>query len=631
MYFKITTRFNSQTTTYEPYCRLVESFRNSEGRVCHKTIVQVGFMPDASPEQMNIIQKQLTLRAERKIALFEETDPVAMRYIHTLWNRIIDEKKLDISHAEIKKNEKMVYENSIEHKQVRELGTEWLSLQALEELKVGEFLKSLGWEEQKIQLTLTQIISRAVYPASELKTSLWMVENSAICDLTHYPKEKITKDKLYKNALELYTIKDKLENHLSTRTNELFDLEDKIMLYDLTNTYFEGRKVNSKLAQYGRSKEKRSDAKIIVLALVINPEGFLKYSNVFEGNTSDSKALPDMVDKLRNSTTETSQKAVVVMDAGIATEENLRLLDQKGYYYLCVSRSKLKDYKVVDGAVEHQIKTQSKKLITLTRVANDASTDYYAKIKSPGKLLKERGMKEQFEERFEDELQKISLGLGKKHTIKNLEIINRRIGRQQEKYPSVSKYYNIRVTADEKAGKATALQWEKDMTKLTEIEEKLGVYFIRTNMPVAQEKTLWTVYNTIREIESTFRTLKNDLDLRPIYHKNDDATLAHLHLGLLGYWLVNTIRYKLKKRGIKHDWNEIVRIGNTQKLVTTTAINGLDQHITIIKASKPEAKLDEIYLALGYKQYSQRKLKFVVHKPPNEKQHIAHYPSFTDD
>ena len=161
------------------------------------------------------------------------------------------------------------------------------------------------------------------------------------------------------------------------------------MLYDLTNTYFEGRKVNSKLAQYGRSKEKRSDAKIIVLALVINPEGFLKYSNVFEGNTSDSKALPDMVDKLRNSTTETSQKAVVVMDAGIATEENLRLLDQKGYYYLCVSRSKLKDYKVVDGAVEHQIKTQSKKLITLTRVANDASTDYYAKIKSPGKLLKE--------------------------------------------------------------------------------------------------------------------------------------------------------------------------------------------------------------------------------------------------
>jgi hypothetical protein len=97
----------------------------------------------------------------------------------------------------------MLYENSIEHKQVRELGIEWLSLQALEELQIGKFLETLGWDEPKIQLTLTQIISRAVYPASELKTSKWMVENSAICNLTHYPKEKLTKDKLYKNALDL--------------------------------------------------------------------------------------------------------------------------------------------------------------------------------------------------------------------------------------------------------------------------------------------------------------------------------------------------------------------------------------------------------------------------------------------
>ena len=100
-----------------------------------------------------------------------------------------------------------------------------------------------------------------------------------MCEVTGYPIEKITKDKLYKSALDLFEIKDHLEQHLSMRTNELFDLQDKIILYDLTNTYFEGQKRNSQLAKFGRSKEKRSDAKIIVLALVVNTEGFVKYSN----------------------------------------------------------------------------------------------------------------------------------------------------------------------------------------------------------------------------------------------------------------------------------------------------------------------------------------------------------------
>jgi transposase len=126
--------------------------------------------------------------------------------------------------------------------------------------------------------------------------------NSTVCELTGYPVEKITKDKLYQSALDLYAKKDGLENHLSKRTNELFDLHDKIILYDLTNTYYEGEKRNSKLAQYGRSKEKRSDAKLIVLALVVNPEGFLKYSNVYQGNTADNTTLPGIIKGLRGQT-----------------------------------------------------------------------------------------------------------------------------------------------------------------------------------------------------------------------------------------------------------------------------------------------------------------------------------------
>ena len=137
-------------------------------------------------------------------------------------------------------------------------------------LNMSAFLRQEDWKEEQIQLALTHIISRAAYPASELRTSEWIKQNSSVCELTGYPMEKITKDKLYEISKSLYKVKENLEKHLSKRTNELFDLTDKIILYDLTNTYFEGSMRNSKIAKFGKSKEKRNDARLIVLAVVIN-------------------------------------------------------------------------------------------------------------------------------------------------------------------------------------------------------------------------------------------------------------------------------------------------------------------------------------------------------------------------
>jgi len=178
-----------------------------------------------------------------------------------------------------------------------------------------------------------------------------------VCELTGYAIEKMTKDKLYQSALDLYSLKDEIEKHLSGRTNELFDMEDKIILYDLTNTYFEGEKRNSKLAKFGRSKEKRSDAKLVVLALVVNIEGFIKYSSIHEGNIADCNTLSQMTDKLASHTC--NHKAVIVLDAGIATEQNLQLIVDKGYKYLCVSRSNLKEYKAVQGRLTVLMETAS--------------------------------------------------------------------------------------------------------------------------------------------------------------------------------------------------------------------------------------------------------------------------------
>ena len=147
---------------------------------------------------------------------------------------------------------------------------------------------------------------------------------------------------------------------------------------------------------------------------------------------------------------------------------------------------------------------------------------------------------------------------------------------------------------------------------------------MRTSLKMEDEETVWQCYNTIREIESSFRCLKTDLDLRPIYHQNDDATMAHLHLGILAYWLVNTIRFQLKAKKINHSWSEIVRISNTQKMITTIAQKEDNQWIGKRTCSLPEPKLIAIYEALNYKQ----KHKFVVLKIPHRKELIVDNQDF---
>ncbi len=618
MYFKFSLRKHPQTRKLSGYYRLVESYRNADNRVCHRTILNVGFMEDVTPDQLNKIQKQLMERYERKQTLFEQgpdEDPIVKKYVEELWQRIVASKKLDL--VAVEKLSRMVNMDTLQHSNAREVGAENIAYQTWEKLQLTPLLLAHGFTREQAMLAATQVISRAVCPASELKTTRWIKENSAVCELTGYDLNKTTKDKLYESALHLYRIKDALEKHLSNRTNELFDLADKIILYDLTNTYFEGEKRKSSLARFGRSKEKRSDAKLVVLALVVNIEGFIKYSSILEGNITDCNTLSAMIEKLASHTC--PGRAVVVLDAGIATEENLQLIQAKGYNYLCVSRAKLKGYKYVPDRLTTLLDTKSNQTIRLRQVTTQKNTDYCLEVKSPSKEKKEEGMKLQFEKRFEQELQKIHTALHSKGGVKKLDKVHQRIGRAKEKYPSVQHYYTITVSSDAKTNLATEITWGKDQTKHQGKNESLGMYFLRTDLNVQDEIVVWNIYNTIREIENAFRTLKTDLDLRPIYHKNDDATMAHLHLGILAYWLVNTVRYQLKHHGINSCWREIVRIGNTQKVITTSGTNTYDKTITTRKCTLPNDNLKKIYNILKTKYQPFTKRKSVVHRLKLEK------------
>lgn len=610
MFVKPLSKYNKTTKERYSLYQLCESYR-LEGRVRHRIIIGLGKLEELPRDEQKILlgkRVQEMVQGKTRLAL-EELDEQVEGLALYFYSEIRKKRRYDVK--ENGQDWQVVDINTVKNKDAREVGAEWLCKQAFEQLKIGDFLHASNWSQEKIALATTHIISRTVYPASELKSVSFLKENSAVCELTGYDKAKLTKDNLYWISKELYVIKDQLEGYLSRKTNELFDLDDKIILYDLTNTYYEGRMMGSQIAKFGRSKEKRKDAKLVVLAVVVNREGFLKYSNIFRGNMTDSKTLETLVKTISGATSFSGRRPIVVMDAGIATDDNLKMLREQGYGYMCVSRSSLKDYLACTDKEPVTVFDKRKQPIELMRVefTDKEDKDNYLWVKSHAKALKENSMNGLLSQRFEEGIQSINEGINRKGGTKKLDKVNQRLGRLKEKYSSIHRYYDITIT-DNGKGMATAISCQHK--KGEDPDKKAGIYFLRTTLNEHDEKTLWMIYNIIREIEYTFRVLKTDLDLRPIYHKSDEASMAHLHLGLLAYWLVSTIRYQLKQKGYKCQWSEIVRLMNTQKLVTTSFKNIDNQTIAIRQSTTPEQKVKQVYDLMEYKYVPFHKKKSVV-------------------
>ena len=415
MFLKVIFKTIKTTGEIKKHYRLCESYRY-DNTVRHLTILHLGSLEElpeldqkkALAARINELVKQ---SYTGKQSLFPPPDQLIETLAQKFFRAIKEKQLLDLAAG---KDYHRVDTDSVKNKNIKEIGSEWLCMQALEQLDISTFLADKDWPSEQIQLALTHIVSRATYPASELRTSQWIKENSAVCELTGYPIEKITKDKLYEISKCLYKVKADLEKHLSKRTNELFDLNDKIILYDLTNTYFEGSMRSSKIAKFGRSKEKRNDARLVVLAVVVNTEGFLKYSQIFEGNLADSKSLEQIITELSSRTSSTERHPTVVIDAGIATEDNLKLLREKKFDYMCVSRSNMNKYSVDTDSKPIKIFDKKKQELTLQKVTVEGNTDTWLRVHSQAKALKESGMNSRFSQRFEQGLSQIKKALPRK-------------------------------------------------------------------------------------------------------------------------------------------------------------------------------------------------------------------------
>ena len=649
MYLHPTYRRGKQGVRYA-YWRLCDSYRDFAGVICRRDLINVGRLDGFTQEDINAVARIVTEKSKGTPDSMFDRELYAEKVLtlaDELYSQLIAKQLIDLPGSAAKsehsiENLRQQHErrfiariSTLRHTDVREIGAEHLCCETIKKLRISEFLQRQGFTEEQTALAVTQIAIRATHPASELATAKWIKNNSDICRLTGYDMDKVTKDKLYKSAIRLYDVRRELMSHLSSWTKELFAYDDNLILYDLTNTYAEGCYDDSKVWDYGRSKEKRHDCKLIVLALVVNSHGFPKHYQLFDGRMTDTDSLQKIIGSLDEQMKSLGVSPIVVMDAGISTEANLAMLKKKGYKYLCVSRSSSKAYDTIEGEERQQLKDNRGQTLEIQRVkvSHEAdkegnlpasATDTYYWVRSEAKAAKENGMYDQFTKRFMAEIEKIKASLTKKHGTKKTDKVMERLGRARQKYPSVSSHYDYAYTEED----CTVTSLECTPKEGYDFNEKAGVYFLQTNLDDKDCKdgvNVWKIYNILKEVESSFRCMKTDLDLRPIYHKSDVACLAHLHLGILAYWVVTSIRYQLCQKGINKTWSQILDIMLTQKSVTSEAKNLQDGPIHIEQCSEPTTEVSQIYdnVSISHEPYKPQKsvwaqIRTQKNEPPND-------------
>ena len=331
--------------------------------------------------------------------------------------------------------------NSITTSHSRTVGAEHIALTFLRQLGFFKILHELSFTDKQQDYAAAQICARLVHPASERETARWLRQNSALGELLGTDFSRISDQTLHRISDLLSTHKDSIEKRLCHNSSELFSLDDKLILYDLTNTYFESSKRYSSIAKFGRSKEKRSDCPLITLALVVDGMGFPKRSQILEGNVSESGTLWNILNELDVS--DTCYPKTVVIDAGIATEENLaKLRADKRFEYVAISRKKKLKQDIFLQAKSQPLKLSHGKELLVKTVRHGEET--FLLCKSPERTLKDEAIHSRRRQRFEKGLIQLNNGLIKPRTKKDSSSIHERIGRLKERY-KIGYLYTINV------------------------------------------------------------------------------------------------------------------------------------------------------------------------------------------
>jgi len=480
--------------------------------------------------------------------------------------------------------------DSLQQTQPRSVGVEHVALHALAQLGFVAKLAELGVNGVTRAAILGNLIGRMAQPASERATWSWLQAHSALGELIDVDFSAMSHMSLYRASDALMRHRAEIEAHLFSSVQSLFMLEETVTLYDLTNTYFEGAPAANPKARNGRSKEKRSDCPLVTLGLVLDGSGFVRRSRTFAGNVCEGATLADMLTGLG-----APGGALVIMDAGIATEANLAWLIEHGYRYLVVSRGGARQF---DATQAVAIETAGGEPLRLHKVLSADGKEVRLYCHSPTREAKEAAMVTRFTQAFEAGLQKIVDGLHKPHGEKRHDKLLERIGRLKQKSRGASQHYTVTFATDESGKTVTALTWERSPVTGT-MATHPGVYCLRSNELAWSEERLWRTYTMLTDLEAVFRSLKSELGLRPVFHSKEDRSDGHLFITVLAYQCVQVLRRQLKAAGINDAWATLRATLSVQRRVTASLRRKDGRTIHVRKCTVAEPALMKIYQALA--------------------------------
>jgi len=603
MFVKKITKPDRKGNNVYTYYRLVHSYKIGN-KIRQQTIINLGRLEGLPKEKHKLladrIEELLTGLATVLFDIPEDVEKLAQEFTKKIIEKGIfpERKAVKPTAQDVEKNIQQVDINSIEQLNSKTIGGEWLVKQSFEKFNINDLFSAIRMSPKESDIAQMLLTAKMLHPSSELETERWLKENSGCCELfNHTDYHSVTRHRLYKAATHLYQHKDEVEKHLYSTTHTLFAQKSKIVIYDLTNMYFEGQMHGSKKAKFGRSKQKRNDRRLIGLALAIDSLGFFRYSKIYKGNVSEPKTFESMLDEVAIQLYTKGEKPVVIMDAGIATEENLAIIRKKQYDYVCVSRATPKDYvKYTDKAI--LLSDNRDNTIEVMKVSVAGKADTFVHVKSYQKQQKEQSIDDKITGRFQESMQYLKEGLSLPRRIKKITAVHEKVGKIKKQFSKVAHHYKITYIEDIKEGVVTDIKWEKQKEK----QRSKGEYFLRYSQEKLTETEIWNLYNMTRDIEATFRCLKTDLDIRPIYHQKDKYIEPHIWLAIIAYQVVNSIRIKLAENNIKLSWTTIVEKMQTQQC-STQSMNKKEGGVIYTKlCTRPNTDLKEIYQSMGFKE-----------------------------
>ena len=506
------------------YWNIVESKRCSGGKVVQRQVLYLGEINDSQRESWCRVIEAFDEKTQQRtqLALFPA------------------EKKLP-EYAE--GYGVQVRLEAMELCRPRQFGACWLACHLYEQLALDQFWKDRLLDSREgscwRHVLQTLVCYRLIDPGSEWRLHRLWFDQSAMGDLLGEDYALVEKNTLYRCLDKVLEHKPALFRHLTERWQGLFGAKFDVLLYDLTSTYFESSKPadeNDK-RRYGYSRDKRSDCVQVVIALVVSPEGFPLAYEVLAGNTSDRTTLKEFLNKIE--TQYGKAERIWVMDRGIPTEEvltEMRQSDPPVYYLVGTPKGRLSQleqkllalpFTTVRSGIEVKLLAQEQELYVLAN--------------SHQRIDKERAMRRrQLRALFKrlKELQAMKFNSSQTLLLK--------LGAAKGKYPAAWRLLDIALPEAKTGPANVSFSFQLNRQKVREIRRREGRYLLRTNLSGREPAQLWQFYIQLVEIEAAFKNLKDDLQLRPIYHQLQHRIEAHIFVAFISYCLHVTLKARLR-------------------------------------------------------------------------------------